>query len=214
MLHTIQILGTAIAKTMSFYVPAWVVGTITGVLLGSAIWYLPKPISRNVYAILSGISFVPTTILLPYFFRIFGLDFFIYPLLVLPVMLITVASSCEAFEHANRHRATLLVNYEIPKSEFFWRVVFRESLPSMKTTTRQTLSLSFAIFLAIDYFIEHWGGLGKLAHYYYQAPSTIDDNSNQLLLFATIGVAAALGYMQVVLNDSVFKRITEFRKHY
>lgn len=212
--HQVIELGTAIWRTILVYMPAWLIGTVLGILFSSAIWSMPKPLSRYAYSLLSGVSFIPTTILIPYFLRTFGLEFFIYPLLVLPVTLITVSSSFEAFEHVNRHRSTLLVNYGIPKAEFFWRVVFRESLPSMKTTTRQTLSLCFAIFIAIDYFVEYWGGLGKLAQFYYSMPSINNDDSNQVWLLATIATAAILGLAQVILNDLMFRRVNEFRKHY
>jgi|JI10StandDraft_1071094.scaffolds.fasta_scaffold772218_2 ABC-type nitrate/sulfonate/bicarbonate transport system permease component len=207
-------LGIAVGNTLTIYMPAWVLGTALGIMISSAMWSMPQSISKNLYALLAGISFIPTTILIPYFLRTFGLAFFIYPLLVLPVTLITVSSSFEAFEHANRHRATILVNYGISKANFFWKVVFRESLPSMKTTTRQTVSLCFAMFLAIDYFMENWGGLGKLAQLYYSRPSDGMNDSNQALLLVTIATAGVLGLAQVVLNDMIFRRVNEFRKHY
>lgn len=212
--HQVLELGTAIWHTVLVYIPAWLSGTALGILFSSAIWAMPKPLSLYSYAILSGVSFIPVTILIPYFMRTFGLQFFIYPLLIFPVTLITISSLFEAFEHVNRHRSTLRVNYGIPKAKFFWRVVFRESLPSMKTTTRQTLSLCFAIFVAIDYFIEYWGGLGKLAQFYYSMPSPSNDNSNQVWLLITIAMAGILGLAQVFLNDWMFRPVNEFRKHY
>lgn len=206
------LLCSSIFQTLAVYLPAWVVGTLLGIVLSYFLWYLPMQVSGNTYAILSGVSFIPTTILIPFFIRSFGLDFFIYPLLVLPVTLITLASSYEAFQSANKHRITLLVNYGIGKTEFFWKVVFREALPSMKTTARQTLSLCFAIFLAIDYFLECWKGLGAMAHKFYSEEAM--NPSSHVLLLLTIGIAWALGYGQVVLNDFLFKKPTEFRRHY
>lgn len=82
----------------------------------------------------------------------------------------------------------------------------------MKTTTRQTLSLSFAIFIAIDYFIEYWKGLGGMVQAYYSRLGFDQANHGYMLL--TIGIAAVLGVGQVLLNDLVFNKLTEFRRHY
>lgn len=202
----------AIFNTLFIYMIAWFIGSILGILLSYFIWRLPNSLSRKFYIFLTGFSFLPVTILIPYAIRIFGLNLFIYPLLSLPVFLTTFASSYEAFQHANKHRLTLLINYNVKKIDFFWKVVFRESLPSMKTTMRQTLSLSFAIFIALDYFIENWSGLGSLLQRYYAKTSF--GFINHLYMFSTILVAALLGVSQIVLNDFMFKKLTEFRRHY
>ncbi len=82
----------------------------------------------------------------------------------------------------------------------------------MKTTTRQTLSLCFAIFLAIDYFAEYWHGLGGMAQKFYSQSAF--NQSNHVLLWLTIGIAGAIGVGQVLLNDFMFKNFIEFRRHY
>lgn len=114
-----SLLTSAIGNTLIVYLPAWAVGTMLGILLSFFIWSLPKPLSNIAYVFFAGISFIPATILIPYFIRRFGLSAFVYPLLALPVMLITFASSYEAFQHANKHRLTLLVNYGLNKNIFF-----------------------------------------------------------------------------------------------
>lgn len=199
-------------NTIIIYLPSWLAGSILGVLLSYCIWCLPDKFSKKAYWALSGITFIPVTILIPYFMRWFGLNVFIFPLLAFPVMLITFASSYEAFQHVNRHREMLIINYHMPKFKYFWKIVFRESLPNLKTTTRQTLSLSFAIFLALDYFIEYWNGVGKLAQVYYSRLGF--DVSNHYLLLITIAFTAALGIFQVQVNDKLFNKLTEFRRHY
>lgn len=199
-------------NTVSIYIPSWVAGSVIGVFMSFFVWCLPEKYAKKSYWIISGLSFIPVTILIPYFIRLFGLKVFVYPLLALPVTLITFASSYEAFLHVNRHRMTLIVNYRMPKFEYFWRIVFRESLPSLKTTTRQTLSLSFAIFLALDYFIEYWGGVGGLVQHYYSRLGFDTINNNFLLI--TIVFTGILGIFQVFINDKFFEKWTEFRRHY
>lgn len=205
-------LATNTFNTISVYFPSWIVGSILGVLLSYCIWSLPDKYSKKAYWALSGTTFIPVTILIPYFIRWFGLDVFIFPLLALPVMLITFASSYESFQHINRHREMLIVNYHMSKFRYFWKIVFRESLPNLKTTTRQTLSLSFAIFLALDYFIEYWNGVGKLAQFHYSRLGF--DVSHHYFLLITIVFTAALGIIQVQFNDKLFYKLTEFRRHY
>lgn len=199
-------------STLSVYFIGWAIGTIIGVMIGYIIWLFPKKISKNSYLILSGFSFIPVTILIPYFIRGFGLDYFIYPLLALPVTLITFASLHEAFQHSNRHRLTLLINYQQSRKAFFWKVVFRESLPILKTATRQTLSLCFAIIIALDYFLEYWNGLGYLVHKYYERLNF--GFFNHFFMIATIITTGIVGITQVYINDRLFRRWIEFRKHY
>lgn len=208
----IAMLCKSTLNTIVVYVPSWLSGCVLGLVLSCVIWHLSPKNSSRAYFILTGISFVPVTILLPYFIRFFGLKVFVYPLLALPVLLITFASSFEAFQHTNRHRLTLLKNYRMKRLEYFWKVVFRESLPIMNTTARQTLSLSFAIFLAIDYFIEYWGGLGALAQKYYGRLGF--DSTNHIFLLSIIVFASMIGMLQVFINNHLFKRWVEFRKHY
>ncbi len=200
----------AVGNTLVVYLPAWVIGTISGVVVSFLTWCVPKKLSTKIYWVLSGASFIPVTILIPFFIRTFGLQCFIYPLLVMPVALITFASSYEAFKHANKHRITLIINYKMPRFKYFWTIVFRESMPSMKTTFRQTLSLCFAICIALDYFIEYWGGLGALAMKYYSS----FDNTGPAYLLITILITAILGIIQVIINDRMFRKWTEFRRHY
>lgn len=199
-------------NTFIVYIPVWAVGTVIGVLLSYVVWSVPTRVSNRCYLVLSGISFIPVTIGIPYFIRAFGLSAFVYPLLALPVALITFASCHEAYQHANKARVTLIVNYGIPKHIFFWKVIFRESIPSLKTTSRQTLSICFSIFIALDYFIEYWGGLGALVKKYYGRLAFEEINNTLMLL--TIGTTAILGIVQVFLNDRAFRRWTEFRRYY
>jgi ABC-type nitrate/sulfonate/bicarbonate transport system permease component len=201
-----------ILNTAKFYIPTWILGSVLGIALSFVAWSFPARYSLWLYFSLTGISFVPVTILIPYGIRLFGLHIFVFPLLALPVLLITLASSYEAFQHANRHRLTLLKNYNMPKFAFFWRVVLRESMPSMETTARQTLSLCFAIFLALDYYIEYTKGLGKLAHWYYDRIAF--DAANELFLSLTIVFTGCIGGLQVFLTNRLFSRWTEFRRHY
>lgn len=205
-------LATSTATTLKVYLVAWLIGTVVGIVISYGVWHLPNGASKKTYLILSGVSFIPVTIWIPYFIRAFGLKEFIYPLLAIPVALITFASSYEAFQHANRHRLTLLVNYQQKKYDYFWSVVFRESMPSMKTAARQTLSLCFAIFIAIDFFVEYWNGLGGLVQKYYSRLSF--DQVNHTYMLSAIMMTGLVGIVQVFVNDRLFRRWTEFRRHY
>ncbi len=198
--------------SLRIYIIAWLIGTLSGVGISCIVWFLPKRSSKRIYFFLSGISFIPITIWIPYFIRGFGLNKFIFPLLATPVALITFATLFEAFQHSNRHRLTLLVNYGQNRFKYFWLVVFRESMPIMKTTTRQTLSLGFAIFIALDFFVEYWNGLGGLVQYYYSRLGF--GLINHFYMFFSIVVTGILGTLQVYLNDQIFKPWIEFRKHY
>lgn len=198
--------------TFRIYFIAWITGTASGILIGYMLWRSPRHVSSRLYLLFSGISFIPVTIWIPYFVRGFGLEYFVYPLLAVPVALITLASMHEAFEHTNRHRITLLVNYQQNMNDYFWTVVFRESMPALKTVSRHTLSLCFAIFIALDYFMEYWSGLGALVQKYYSRLSF--DEKNHIYMLLTIAITGILGFTQVYFNNLLFKRWTEFRKHY
>lgn len=198
--------------TLRIYFVAWIVGTLVGIVISYGVWYSPKNASKKAYLILSGISFIPITIFIPYFIRGFGLDGFIYPILAVPVALITFASTYEAFQHSNKYRLTLLINYQQTKFSFFWSVVFRESMPSIKTVARQTLSLCFAIFIALDFFVEYWNGLGALVQKYYSRLAF--DAVNHYYMLTVIVMTGLVGMLQVYLNDRLFRRWTEFRRHY
>ena len=210
MLHDIT---SAVLVTLRAYLPAWIVGVLLALLMSMLSWFFGRRISRIIYVILAGVSFIPVTILLPYFLRTFGLRFFVYPLLALPVALVMFASFHEAFGHSNRVRLSLMKNYGMSRRMFFRRILLRESLPSIHTSLRFTLSLSFAIFLALDYFIESWGGLGCLVRYYYNRLS-FDYTLNNYLMAITVLCAGLVGSIQVVLLSLLMKPLTEYRKHF
>lgn len=186
---------------------------VLGILISYALWVCPKKISNNAFFLFSGLSFIPVTILIPFFLGFFGLSYFIYPLLSLPVALLTISSLFDSYRHVNKHRSTLYVNYGMPKNTcYFWQVVFREVAPNMQLLSRQSLSLCFAIFIAIDYFVGYWKGLGALALDFYSMTSF--DTGAYVMLFVTIIVTGLIGAVQVMINDAVFKKVVEFRRHY
>jgi ABC-type nitrate/sulfonate/bicarbonate transport system permease component len=212
MLGFLTNLFTAFANTFLIYLPAWIAGTMLGIVVSFIIWLFPPALARWSYVFLTGISFVPVTILIPYLIWSFGMPSFIYPLLMIPVTLITAASNVEAFAHANHHRQTLQVNYGMATMPYFWSIVFREALPALKSTARQTLSLCFAIFIAVDFFIGTWKGLGSTAAFYYQRVGLMEGAHLYLLL--VIVATSFIGSAQVWLNDRAFARAVEFRRHY
>ncbi len=203
---------TASYNTLLIYLPSWMGGTILGILVSAVIWRLKHRISYPIYIIISGLSFVPVVVLIPYFIRTFGLNVFIYPLLALPVFLMTTIAAFESYKHANLHRYTLLVNYKMSRSQFFWKVVFREAIPYLQTSIRQTLSLAFAICLALDYFMENWRGLGALISFYYGRLFMAPINHWHMLI--SIIISAILGALQIFLLSIFFHPLTKFRKHY
>jgi len=209
--YSLELLWAVIA-TFQYYFSAWLLGTFIGIALAYLAWNLKAERSRYIYFAVTGASFIPVTVMIPYFLDAFGIRWFVYPLLALPVLLITFASCHESFQHANRHRQTLRVNYQQQGFHHFWTVVFRESVPALKTTFRQTLSLCFAIFIALDYFMEYWGGLGKIVHKYYTRLSF--NEANYYFMTLSIVVTGLIGIVQVYINEKGFGRFVEFRKHY
>ena len=203
----------AIWTTVIIYLPAWIAGVFIALFLSAFTWFIGHRISRFAYLLCAGISFIPVTILLPYFLRIFGLNLFVYPLLAMPVTLVMYASFHEAFEHSNKARTSLITNYSMTKARYFRFVLLRESIPSVHTSLRFTLSLSFAIFIALDYFIEFWGGLGSLVRFHYNRIG-FDYQHHNLLMAWTVASAGLLGSIQVVVLSLSIKPFTEFRKHY
>ena len=85
-------------------------------------------------------------------------------------------------------------------------------MPTMMATSRQTLSLCFAIFIALDYFLGMWKGLGCLANKYYQMVNHLPEN--ELMLVLIIIFTGVVGVVQVLLNNLAFRKLVEFRKHY
>lgn len=201
----------SLVNTLTIYLPSWLFGTLLGIVISYLLWITNKNISKKLYICITGLSFTPVAILIPYFIRNCGILFYIYPLLSYSVFIITTASLFESFEHTNKYRTTLLINYNIKKYIFFWKVVFRESLPHFKTTVRQTISLSFAIFIAIDYFQGSWKGLGYLVCDLYYQSHDINQNLNMII---TIIATSILGIIQVTIIDFYFKNYIEFRRFY
>lgn len=210
MMHDIL---NAVFITLKVYLPAWTVGVLLALFLSMLSWFIGHRISRVIYILFAGISFVPVTVLLPYFLRTFGINYFVYPLLALPVMLVMFASFHEAFRHSNITRLSLMQNYGMTRHIFFMRILLRESLPSIHTSLRFTLSLSFAIFLALDYFMESWGGLGYLVRYHYNRLA-FDYRLHNFLMAATVICAGFIGSVQVAILALLMKPLTEYRKHF
>lgn len=203
----------SIISTAAIYLPAWAAGVIIALTLSAIAWFAGRGMARVLYIVVAGMSFVPVTVLMPYFLRGFGLQYFAYPLLALPVALVMYASFHEAFGHSNKARASLMTNYGMSKVAFFFRVLLRESIPSIHTSLRFTLSMAFAIFLALDYFMETWGGLGALVRYHYNRLA-FDYPLHNGLMGCTVLSAGILGSLQVLVLAAIAKPFTEFRKHY
>jgi ABC-type nitrate/sulfonate/bicarbonate transport system permease component len=205
-------LQSALANTFIYYIPSWIIGVFLGFFACTLTWFAGRKPSYVVYLVVSGISFVPVTILIPWFMQIFSLKYFIFPLLAFPVSVTLHTAFYEALKHSNKYRKTLVINYGISHQEFFFRVLIREALPSMHTSLRITLSQCFAIFLALDYFLNIWRGLGYLSSSYYDR-SAFSPEMN-FMLAITIILAWAIGSAQVLLLEFMLSHYTEFRKHY
>lgn len=202
----------AVRITIAIYLPAWGAGVVAALFLSATVWLLGSRAARVLYYICAGISFIPVTILLPYFLRLFGLNCFVYPLIALPVFLVMFASFYEAFSHSNLARLSLMTNYGMSRSRFFSLVLLRESIPTLYSSLRFSLSFSFAIFLALDYFLESWGGLGSLVHFYYYRV-TFDFVRYNVLMVYTVLCAGLIGSIQVAALALILRPFTEFRKH-
>ncbi len=203
---------SAAASTVAGYLPAWLAGSFIGVGLAALSWLAKPQMSAALYYVITAIAFVPVTVLIPASLRLFGLNFFVYPLLALPVALGTFASCHEAFGQCNVHRSTLHINYGLHKWGYFFKVILPESMPALLTAARQTIALVFAIFIALDYFIEYWGGLGALSQHYYSRTSF--DPNNWRLMWGAVFSAALMGGAQVLILHVAFRPFVQFRKHY
>lgn len=202
----------ALCNTLIIYIPSWVLGVLLGLIVSCISWFVGGNIARLLYLVIAGLSFVPVTIMIPYFLQAFGLDNFIFPLISFPVALVICASLQETIRHINRTRATLLGNYYMTKPFFIRYILLRESLTSIISHFRVTLALSFSIFIALDYFLESWNGLGSLIKYYYYR---VDFNDKYYFyMFVCVLLAWLVGFLNVLILTVVSQKFVDFRKYY
>lgn len=204
-------LRIAIINTLPNYLIPWFLGVFVSIFVVSICWAIGKKISKLVYWLMVLFSFIPVTVLIPFFLRKFGLTSFIFPILFLPVFITVSASFYETLIHGNLIRETLKKNYNCTMFDYFIFVLIPESLPSLKISLRFSLSLCFTIFLVIDYFMETWGGLGELIHRYYNLISFNPSNNGKMI--RAIVVTGLLGVIQASILSGLLWPLTRFRKY-
>lgn len=203
---TVREMLISILNSISVYLPSWFLGVIIGLGLTAGVSLLSDRAYRWAYIGIASVTFVPVTILLPYAFLWFGLDAFIYPILILPTTVTIVATMLEAFTASNQSRLYLKTNLGMSGLRYWWQVLIPEAAPAIATAGRQSLGLCFAIFLAIDFFLESFGGLGAFASKFYQG------TTNHIGLLASVGIVTLLGIFQVAILHKCARPHCEFRQ--
>ena len=179
------------------------VGTLIGYTVGCAIG-LSSRSKAVLYFPTTILKSVPISVFLPVFMAACGLDYYVYPMLCLPVAAMVAVNIANAVlempsERAFQRRVLNLTAFEYLKDIAFW-----ETLECFFATLRIAGPFCLTLQVALDYFLHANGGLGTYISNQYQSVTYPE-------MYAAIMIVCAFGFLLLLSVDQLSRRLQRWR---
>lgn len=201
------------SKSIELIFPAlvtlWVVvlclltGLIVGYATGCAMGLSPRA-KTVLYFPASLFKSVPVSVFLPVFMTVFHLDYYIYPMLCLPIwamVAVNIANSVSDLPQERKLQRRLL---ELSTAVYLRDIVFWETIESLCATIRIAAPFCLTLQVAIDYFLNANGGLGAFIR-------TCYDSRSYSPMYVAILFVCVFGLTMLVLTDELSHRLQKWK---
>lgn len=192
--------------TLSTVLLALSISIILGYMIGiisafSVVW------NSIFYSFFNGIKSVPITVFLPLFLVVFHLDYFVVPMICVPLIATLSVNMANASKSINVTRSNVSQSLLIGKISYFQHILFWETLETFFSTLRVILTYALTLEIALDYFLRYNRGIGDYISSYYE--SYFDDK--YVYMYAGIIVASITGIILVRLLDKLSTRLLKWK---
>ncbi len=159
------------------------------------------------YPFFNGIKSVPITVFLPFFLVVFHIDYFVVPMICVPLIATLSVNMANASKSVNRTRDNIFQSIYIGRIPYFRHILFWETLETFLATLRVILTYALTLEIALDYFLRYNRGIGDYINSYYE--SYYDDK--YVYMYAGIIVSAILGIILIKLLDIISIRLLQWK---
>lgn len=142
---------------------------------------------------------VPVSVFLPVFIVIFHLDYFVYPMLWLPVWAMVTVNIANSVLEMPRERVVQRRLLELRVWPYLRDIVFWETLDSLFATVRIAAPFCLTLQVALDYFLDVNDGLGAFI-------KTSNEGLQYVQMHAGALVVCFLGFGLLVGTDELSAR--------
>ena len=180
-----------VASLASGYAAGCAIGLSAG---AKSILYFPASVFKS----------VPVSVFLPVFIVIFHLDYFVYPMLWLPVWAMVTVNIANSVLEMPRERVVQRRLLELRVWPYLRDIVFWETLDSLFATVRIAAPFCLTLQVALDYFLDVNDGLGAFI-------KTSNEGLQYVQMHAGALVVCFLGFGLLVGTDELSARLQKWR---
>ncbi len=179
------------------------VSLVAGYLLGCAMG-LSTTVRTWLYFPTSVFKSVPVTVFLPVFMTVFGLSFFTYPMLCLPICAMVAVNIANTIGEMPRSRLLQRRLLRLSIGVYIRDIVFWETLGSFFATVRIAAPFCLTIQVALDYFLDANGGLGSFIKNRYEAYQYAP-------MYLAILLVCAIGFLLLFSVDILSRKLQRWK---
>lgn len=181
--------------------------TLIGYPIGFLCGY-NKYINSQLYPIFNSLKSIPITVLLPVFIVVFHLDYFLYPLIAVPLIANLSVNISQSVSQINENRLNIVSLMGIKKKRIFIHIYFWETVEPLLTTMRILVTYALTIEIALDYFLRTSQGIGS---YIFSQYNSYDEHKYSYM-FAGILIVSIVGISSIKLVDLISNKLLKWKE--
>ena len=181
---------------------AMAISSVCGYIIGC--WMGLSKSARVFYIPLSVFKSSPISVFIPVFMVLFGLKYFTFPMLCIPVVSMVAINISNLLKELPAHRLTQRRLLRLPLIVYLRDIVFWETLPAFLATARIAFPFCLTLQIALDYFLPTQGGLGALIRRQY-------DEYDYICMYAATVIVCILGYCLLAIVDRTSERLLKWK---
>jgi sulfonate transport system permease protein len=174
-------------------------GCATGCAMG-----LSRKAKTLLYFPASLFKSVPVSVFLPVFMIIFHLDYYIYPMLCIPVWAMVAVNIANSISDMPLERTLQRRLLGLPLRDYLRDIVFWETLDTLFATIRIAAPFCLTLQVALDYFLNANRGLGAFIRARYESASYRP-------MYVAILFVCAFGFAMLSATDELSQRLQKWK---